>query len=314
MARFGDHIVYSPASFAEIGPHVFPMEKYRGVYERLVEEDGLEDHLEPGPADREALSRVHSEEYLDDLDGGTHTRRTMMSELPMSKEIVDFFKLACGGTTLAARRALELGWAAHLGGGFHHAFSDRAEGFCYLNDIAVAARSLVAEGALDRVVVIDVDVHQGNGTAAIFAGDPAVFAFSIHQQDNYPIKERGDRDIGLVSFDPSRSGSPYVTDRVYLDALVPAVEEVLDAFDPDLVLYQGGADPYRHDQLGGFRLTREGLRERDAAVFGSCARRGIPWAVTLGGGYALDVADTVAIHLQTVRVARETAESAGVGE
>ncbi|MDX1624358.1 MAG: histone deacetylase [Gemmatimonadota bacterium] len=311
MARLSEHIVYSPAAFADIGPHVFPIEKYRGVYRRLEDEEGLEEYREPEPADRELLALVHTDAYLDDLAGGVHTRRTIMSELPMSEEIVAFFALACGGTTLAARRALELGWTAHLGGGFHHAFADRAEGFCYLNDLAVAARALLEEGTVERVAVIDVDVHQGNGTAAIFAGDPDVFTFSIHQRDNYPVKERSDRDIGLVSFDPSRPGSPYVTDRLYLDALVPAVEEVLDGFEPDLVLYQGGADPFREDQLGGFRLTMEGLAERDRSVFRACAARGIPWAITFGGGYAADVADTVAIHLHTVRVARETAAGDG---
>lgn len=308
MARLDEHVVYSPASFADIGSHVFPMEKYRRIVERLVAEDGLERPIEPEPADREALLGVHAEAYLEDLERAVHTRRTFPSELPISKEIVDFFALACGGTTLAARKALELGWAVHVGGGFHHAFADRAEGFCYLNDLAVAARTLLDEGAAERIAVIDVDVHQGNGTAAIFAGDPAVFTFSIHQADNYPIKTPGDRDIGLASLDPSRPGSPWVTDDVYLGGLVPAVDETLDGFRPDLVLYQAGADPYRGDQLGGFRLTMEGLRRRDEAVFRACRARRVPWAITLGGGYAFDVEDTVAIHLGTIRVARAVAE------
>lgn len=307
MDSLQGRVVWSPASFADIGRHVFPMEKYAVVHRRLTDEDGLESHLEPEPAPREEILRVHTEEYLEDLAGAVHTHRTVMSELPISEEIVGFFELACGGTTLAARQALALGWAAHLGGGFHHAFPDRAEGFCYLNDLAVAARTLLAEGAVERVAVIDVDVHQGNGTAAIFQGDDAVFTFSIHQEDNYPIKERSDRDIGLLSYDRSRPGSPFVTDDVYLAALAPVVEEVVGEFRPDLVLYQAGADPYEDDQLGGLRLTMEGLRRRDETVFRACRRRGVPWAITFGGGYAFDVADTIAIHTQTVRVARDVA-------
>lgn len=301
-----DRVVYSPASHADIGPHVFPMEKYAGVHRLLVEEDGLAAWIEPEPAGREELLRVHTAAYLDDLDGDVHTRRTMFSELPLTAEIAAFFRLACGGTTRAARRALEAGWAAHLGGGFHHAFADRAEGFCYLNDLAVAARTLLAEGRVERVAVIDVDVHQGNGTAAIFADDPAVFTFSIHQEDNYPVKRRSDLDVGLVSRDRSREGSPWVDDALYLARLEPAVREVLDGFDPDLVLYVAGADPYERDRLGGFRLTLEGLRRRDEAVFAACLERGIPWVVTFGGGYAEDVSDTIAIHAGTVRAAAGT--------
>lgn len=306
MAELESHIVYSPTSFADIGPHIFPMEKYAGVIRRLREEDGVEEPVEPEMASREAIRKVHSEAYLEDLDAGVHTPRTIPSELPISREIVDFFVLACGGTTRAARIALERGWAAHVGGGFHHAFQGKAEGFCYLNDLAVAAATLLDEGAVERVAVIDVDVHQGNGTAAIFHGDDRVFTMSIHQEDNYPIKEKSDLDVGLVSWDPSRPGSPWVTDEVYLEALTPAVERTLD-HGPDLVLYQAGADPYRDDQLGGLQLTMEGLRRRDETIFRACADRDIPWAITFGGGYAYDVADTVAIHLQTIRVARETA-------
>ena len=306
-AALGSHIVYSPAYEADIGPHVFPTEKFRRVYQRLTAEDGLEDALEPGEPAREVLLRVHTPEYLDDFDHCRWTERTSMSELPISPEIVRWFKLSCGGTILAARAALEQGWGAHLGGGFHHAFADKAEGFCYLNDLAVAARAVQAEERVRRVAVIDVDVHQGNGTAAIFRDDPTVFTFSIHQEDNYPIKERSDRDIGLVSWDARRPGSSWVTDELYLSLLAPAVDEILDEFRPDLVLYQGGADPYEEDQLGGLRLTREGLRRRDETVFDACIRRGIPYAITFGGGYARDVADTIAIHTETVRTARRAA-------
>jgi acetoin utilization deacetylase AcuC-like enzyme len=302
--RLGDHVVYSPRSWADIGPHVFPMEKYAGVHRRLIEEDGLRGALEPEASSRPDLLRVHAAEYLDDLAGGGHTWRTAASELPLSAEITEFFRLACGGTTLAACRALERGWAVHLGGGFHHAFPEKAEGFCYLNDLAVAARAVQADGAAERVTVVDLDVHQGNGTAAIFRDDPSVFTFSMHQEDNYPVKERSDRDVELVSFDRSRERSPWVDDDLYLETLSEALAEVLDESRPDLVLYQAGADPYERDQLGGFRLTREGLRQRDEAVYRACLEREVPVAVTLGGGYAVDVVDTITIHLETVRAAR----------
>jgi acetoin utilization deacetylase AcuC-like enzyme len=299
-----DHVVYSSRSWADIGPHVFPMEKYAGAHRRLIAEDGLGQTLEPEIASREELLRVHSAAYLDDLSGGRHTWRTTASELPLSEEIAEFFELACGGTTLAARRALEAGWAVHLGGGFHHAFEERAEGFCYLNDLAVAARAVQAAGAAERIAVVDLDVHQGNGTAAIFRGDATVYTFSVHQEDNYPIKERSDRDIGLLSFDRSRPRTPWVDDELYLDTLEAALPQVLDASRPHLVLYQAGADPYEHDQLGGFHLSLDGLRRRDEAVYRACRERGVPVAATLGGGYAVDVADTIAIHVETVRAAR----------
>ena len=300
----GDHVVYSPRSWADIGPHVFPMEKYAGVHRRLMEEDGIESALVPELPPREELLRVHSADYLDDLAGGRHTWRTEASELPLSAEIEEFFRLACGGTTLAARTALERGWAVHLGGGFHHAFEDKAEGFCYLNDLAVAARAVQADGAVERVAIVDLDVHQGNGTAVIFQTDPDVYTFSMHQEDNYPLKERSDRDVSLVSYDRGREGSPWVEDGLYLGLLEPVLEQVLDASRPDLVLYQAGADPYVNDQLGGFHLSLDGLRRRDEAVYRACGARGIPVAVTFGGGYAVDVADTIAIHLETVRAAR----------
>lgn len=299
----GDHVVYSPRSWADIGPHVFPMEKYEGVHRRLREEDGLAEALVPAPAVDEDLLRVHSRAYLADLAGGRHTPRTVASELPLSAEIADFFRLACSGTTLAARTALERGWAAHLGGGFHHAFREKAEGFCYLNDLAVAARAVQADGSAGRVTVIDLDVHQGNGTAAIFRGDSSVYTFSLHQEDNYPVKERSDRDIGLVSFDPSRRGTAWVDDGLYLETLDGPLAEALAESRPDLVLYQAGADPYERDQLGGFRLTLDGLRRRDESVYRACRERGVPVAITLGGGYAVEVSDTIAIHLETVRAA-----------
>jgi acetoin utilization deacetylase AcuC-like enzyme len=313
MSILDGHVVYSPTAYADIGPHVFPIEKYARVHHRLTAEDGLTRTLVPSPATDEELLRVHTRAYLNDLASGRHTSRTWASELPMSPEITGFFRLSCGGTVLAARTALENGWAAHNGGGFHHAFAEKAEGFCYLNDLAVAARSAQAEGLARRVAVIDLDVHQGNGTAAIFSDDPSVFTFSVHQEDNYPIKERGDLDISLPSWDPRRAGSPMVTDELYLELLQPALSRALDSFRPDLVLYQAGADPYENDQLGGFRLTIEGLAARDEVVFRSCRERAVPYAVTLGGGYAIDTDDTVSIHVETIRAAARWGASSDPG-
>ena len=203
--------------------------------------------------------------------------------------------LSAGGTILAGRLALEGGWAMHLGGGFHHAFADKAEGFCYINDLAVGVRALQREGRISRAAVVDCDLHQGNGTARIFSGDDAVFTFSIHQRDLYPAKERSDLDIHLADG---------TGDDAYLTLLENALPQVFES-RPNLVLYQAGADPYRDDLLGSLALTMEGLRERDRMVFTACRAAGVPAAGTLGGGDARRVDDTVAIHLGTCLAARE---------
>ncbi len=289
--------VYSPDYHADFGPHVFPVDKFRLVRRALLGEGVPDADFEaPAAASRAELELVHTPEYLDDLDACRWTERTRWSELPLTPGVVRLFVLSAGGTVLAGRRALERGWSMHLSGGFHHAFADRAEGFCYVNDLAVAARALQREGAAERVAVVDCDVHQGNGTARIFAGDETVFTFSIHQRDNYPVKERSDLDVEL---------DDGTQDADYLAHLRRAMDRVLTGFRPGLVLYQAGADPYRHDQLGGLALTRDGLLERDRLVFESCADAGVPAAGTLGGGYAVRVADTVAIHVATCRAARE---------
>ena len=288
-------VVHAQGYASDIGPHVFPVAKFRLVRERLVEEGLIADReiLEPAPAPRDDLLRVHGAEYLDDLEQLRWTARTMYSELPLEPGIVRAYILAAGGTTLAAREALARGAAVNLGGGFHHAGPARAEGFCYINDLAVAVRALQHEGRVRRAAVVDLDVHQGNGTAAVFEGDETVFTLSIHQENNYPVpKARGSLDIGLED----RTG-----DEAYRARLDEALERVW-AFAPEIVLYQAGADPYRDDQLGGLALTFEGLEARDRAVLEGCARRGIPAAVTLGGGYARQLEDTLRIHLQTCRL------------
>ena len=289
-------IVTSPAYACDLGVHVFPTRKYALVLEALRAESAPQALLvlEPPPASRELLARVHAPEYLDDLDALCWTWRTQYSELPLDREVVDAYARAASGTALALREALGRGTAVHLGGGFHHAFADHAEGFCYLNDLAVAIRALQAEGALRRAAVVDLDVHQGNGTAAIFQGDSDVFTLSVHQENNYPMpKQTSDLDFGLADG---------TGDEAYLGVLGRALERVF-AHEPQAVLYQAGADPYVDDLLGGLRLSREGLARRDRAVLEGCAKRGIPCVVTLGGGYARDPWDTVAIHATTCRLA-----------
>jgi len=289
-------VVHSRHYECDIGPHVFPVLKYGLVLRRLIDEGAIvaSNVLEPEMPSQETLALVHTPGYLEDLEQLRHGPRTWVSELPLTREIVTAYALAAGGTTLAARSALELGTAVHLGGGFHHAFADHAEGFCYVNDLAIAIRVAQREGLIRRAAVVDLDVHQGNGTADIFQGDESVFTLSIHQEANYPVpKARSDLDVGL---------DDGVSDAEYLDVLDRVLERVWAA-RPELVLYQAGADPYRDDQLGGLSLTVDGLEARDRRVLDGCAQRGIPSVVTLGGGYARRVEDTVEIHTRTARIA-----------
>jgi len=298
-------VVWSPDYEVDIGGHVFPTRKYRLVKERLVAEGIVaeSDLVEPGPASDVDLVRVHTAEYLHKIreDDFTEAERLKL-EVPFSAELREAMILCCGGTTEAGRLALADGVCAHLGGGFHHAFAGHGEGFCLLNDVAVAARAQLAEGAVAHVAVIDLDVHHGNGTAAIFADDPTVFTFSMHQENNYPaLKPPSDLDVGL----PDR-----IADGDYLAILDRHVAHVLRDHGFDLVFYLAGADPYREDQLGGLGLTIEGLRERDRLVLGACRRRGIPVAVVPAGGYATRTEDTIEIHCNTVREARACASRA----
>ncbi|MFQ5824664.1 MAG: histone deacetylase [bacterium] len=290
--------IYSEKYYADIGFHVFPVIKYRFVYQKLVKMAGLpeSEFINPKPATYEELHLVHTSEYLEDLKNCAWTPRTYYSELPISKEIIDLFILAAGGTILACRKAFKCGWAVHLSGGFHHAFADKAEGFCYVNDLAVAVRVMQKEGLVQKVVIIDCDLHQGNGTAVIFQGNESVFTFSIHQRDLYPLKEKSDMDIHLPVG---------ISDEAYLGHLKQAIPKILKEFRPEFVLYQAGADPYKEDQLGSLGLTIEGLQTRDEFIFEACKNRKIPIAVTLGGGYAYNTDDTVQIHYNTCMAALE---------
>ena len=288
-------IVYSPAYRCDIGAHVFPTGKYEAVRDRLLHTGvaAADSIVEPAPASREALLLAHSNEYMEDLEQLRWSLRTQPSELPLTAEIVAAYVLAAGGTTRAARSALECGFAVHLGGGFHHASAGRAEGFCYINDLAVAIRTLCHEGRISRAAVVDLDVHQGNGTAHIFEDEDAVFTLSLHQEANYPVpKARSDLDVGL---------DDGTGDESYLEHLAPALDRVWE-FRPEIVLYQAGADPFIHDQLGGLALSFEGLERRDRAVLEGCASRGIPAVVTLGGGYARDTADRKSTRLNSSHI------------
>ncbi|MCX7717529.1 MAG: histone deacetylase [Candidatus Sumerlaeaceae bacterium] len=295
----GKPLVYSPRYEVDIGPHVFPTRKYRLVRDNLIAcgDAGPSDFVEPPPATRDELLTVHTPGLLDDLENLRWSHRTRNSELPLSRPIVDAYILAAGGTIYAARLALTAGAGsvrAHIGGGFHHAFADHAEGFCYINDIAVAIRVMQREGRIKRAMVVDLDLHQGNGTAHIFEHDEAVFTISLHQENNYPIKQRSDIDIGLEDF---------TGDDEYLARLREVFPAAAEKHRPELLIYVAGADPYREDQLGALRLSLEGLHQRDQHVLGEAVRLGIPTVVVLAGGYARNVSDTVEIHTRTIRAA-----------
>ena len=284
-------LVYHPRYDLNLGAHVFPSQKYRLVRERLLAEGvvSLDDFLAPEPITDEQVLLVHDSGWVQRLKTGTLGYAELARlEIPWSRETIEAVWIATGGTLLAARRALHDRIGFNLGGGFHHAFPAHGEGFCAINDVAVAIRVLQNEGAIAKAMVIDCDVHHGNGTAAIFAADPSVFTLSMHQFNNYPSeKPPSTVDIHL----PDGVG-----DDEYLARLAAAVETAL-AFHPDLIFYLAGADPYRDDQLGGLALTIDGLLRRDRLVL-SCD---VPVAVTLAGGYARDVQDTVTIHCNTVK-------------
>jgi acetoin utilization deacetylase AcuC-like enzyme len=293
-------LVYHPRYDLDLGPHVFPSQKYRLIHDALLEQGLAEtdDFLEPESADDADVLRVHTADWIRKLKTDTLTMSERMKlEIPFSEATVAAFWLSAGGSILAGRCALEDGFGANLGGGFHHAYPGHGEGFCMIHDVAVGIRSLQAAGAIRTAMVVDTDVHHGNGTAAIFAEDDSVFTLSIHQENNYPFpKPPSNEDIGL------EDGTP---DDEYLDALEEGLLHGLKQMTPDLIFYVGGADPYLEDQLGGLKLTLDGLMKRDRLVFDHARLRGIPVASTLAGGYARRVTDTVKIHVNTIVAARD---------
>lgn len=293
-------LVYHEGYDLRLGQHVFQSQKFRMVRDLLLADHIAEpsDILAPEPATDEDILRVHTREWVDKClhDKLTLSER-MRLEIPYSEAAVKGFWLAAGGSILAAHCAAKEGFGINIGGGFHHAFPGHGEGFCMIHDVAVAIRRLQSEGALRRVLIVDTDVHQGNGTAAIFAGDADVFTLSLHQENNYPEpKPPSDLDVNLADG---------VGDEEYLELLDKALASAFRRFAPEMIFYIGGADPYREDQLGGLRLSMRGLQERDALVFAEARLRGLPVAVAFAGGYARNVEDTVRIHVNTIIAARE---------
>jgi acetoin utilization deacetylase AcuC-like enzyme len=276
--------------------HRFPMSKYALLRERVLASEYGAGCAVPEAARDEEITRAHCAAYLARVVDGTLSPAEQRAiGFPWTPQMVERSRRTSGATIAAARAALADGTATNLAGGTHHAFRDRGEGFCVFNDSAVAARALQAEGLVERVLVIDCDVHQGNGTASIFRDDPSVFTFSIHGARNFPFtKEAGDLDIEL----PDGTG-----DREYLDALERGLNEALARSGADLAIYLAGADPYLDDRLGRLALTKQGLLRRDRMVFEACATTDVPVAVTMAGGYARNIADTVEIQFNTIATA-----------
>ncbi|MGA7291702.1 MAG: histone deacetylase [Terriglobales bacterium] len=319
-------LVYSDDYYLPIGSHVFPAEKYRRIKEQLLASGTatLADFVAPRPATDEDVMLVHTPRYVEKLKTGTLSPREELElEVPYSPELVEAFWLVAGGSVLAADHALIDGVAISIGGGFHHAFPDHGEGFCVINDVAIAIRCMQRDDKIRTAMTVDCDVHQGNGTAVIFAGRRApgdavgpasrvsngpptrtrsvdagdVFTISLHQLNNYPaFKPPSSLDMNL----PDGIG-----DAEYLACLGDALSLGLSKLKPELICYLAGADPYREDQLGGLSLTIDGLKARDSLVFQIVKAEGIPVMVTLAGGYAMKVEDTVTIHSNTVVAAKE---------
>jgi acetoin utilization deacetylase AcuC-like enzyme len=294
--------IYSDEYDLHLGSHVFPSIKYRLIKEKLLR-DGVaaeEDIVAPAAASVEEIALVHDRDYIRKLQTGKLSYLEILRmEIPYSPELVRAVWLSAGGSILAGRLALRDGTCSNIGGGFHHAFPDHGEGFCVLHDVAIGIRALQKDRTIERAMTVDVDVHQGNGTADIFAGDPSVFTLSIHQANNYPYpKPPSSLDINI------EDGTG---DDEYLRELGKGLDAALSRFEPELIHYVAGADPYREDQLGGLKLTLEGLEKRDRLVLEKARAKNIPVAVTLAGGYARKVEDTVAIHATTIRLAKEFA-------
>jgi acetoin utilization deacetylase AcuC-like enzyme len=296
-------LIYHERYDLNLGAHVFPSQKYRLIADKLTKDAvaSREDFLRPDPASDTDILRVHTEDWVHKLKTGTLTLSDVMKlEVPYSPELVSAFWLAAGGTIAAAQSALRDGFGCNLGGGFHHAHPGHGEGFCAIHDVAVAIRRLQADGTIRKAMVVDTDVHHGNGTAAIFAKQPSVFTLSIHQLNNYPAyKPPSTVDLDMPD---------QIEDAAYLAALLPAVRAGMDSFQPEILFYVGGADPYRDDQLGGLSLTMDGLMARDKDVFEEARKRNIPVVTTLAGGYARRIEDTVQIHVSTILAAREVAQ------
>ena len=280
--------------------HHFPLPKYDRLVQGVIEvglatPDGL--HA-ADPASLEQLLLVHTPAYVHRMTNGLMTGKEMRRiGFPWTPQLVERVLRSVGATICACRSALQDGLAANLGGGTHHAYPDHGEGYCVFNDVAVACRAMQSEGLARRIIILDCDVHQGNGTAAIFTGDPGVYTFSVHGEKNFPFhKERSSLDIPL----PDGSG-----DAEFLEAVRRGVGQALEVFPADLVIYIAGADPFHADRLGRMKVTKPGLELRDRLVLESCRSKGLPVAIVMGGGYSRQVEDIVDIHVTTIRVAFE---------
>jgi acetoin utilization deacetylase AcuC-like enzyme len=281
--------------------HRFPMEKYRLLREALASSGEFlaTDFCVPPAATFGELCLAHAPDYIMRVEAGELTDKAQkLIGFPWTREMVERSKRSSGATIAACRAALKEGVAANLAGGTHHAFYDRGEGFCVFNDAAIAARTMQSARLVSRVAIIDCDVHQGNGTAAILANDDSVFTFSIHGAKNYPFRREYPSDLDIDLPDGT-------TDDDYLRALQRGLDETFTRITPDLVIYLAGADPYEDDRLGRLKLTRAGLLKRDEMVFAECAKRHLPAAIAMAGGYARQITDTVAIHAATVLLAKK---------
>jgi acetoin utilization deacetylase AcuC-like enzyme len=279
--------------------HRFPMAKYRLLRESLAASGvfASADFISPPAASFTELARAHAPDYVLRMEAGEVSAQEMrVIGFPWSPEMIERSRRSSGATLDACRHALKEGAAANLAGGTHHAFYDRGEGYCVFNDAAVAARALVAENLAEKILIVDCDVHQGNGTASILAKDETTFTFSIHGAHNFPFtKETSDLDIEL---------DDGCGDAAYLQALAGGLEQSFAAIAPDIVIYIAGADPFEGDKLGRLKISKDGLMRRDEMVFQACYTRGVPVAVAMAGGYAWDVNDTVEIHANTVKTAK----------
>lgn len=297
-------VFYTPRYYADIGPgHVFPIRKFELVRDRLLAEGTLEpaEIVEPAPAPLEDVLLVHTTDYVSRLcSGNLTTKESRRLGLPWSESLVQRSFYAVGGTLAATRASLAAGYSSNLAGGTHHSFSDRGEGFCVLNDVAIAIRAMRARKLFQRAAIVDCDVHQGNGTATIFARDDDTFTFSIHGANNYPLfKAQSTLDVELADD---------TSDTEYLDTLAKHLPSVFAA-DPEIVFYLAGADPYKGDKLGRLALSIDGLRERDAYVLRECYEREVPIVTVMSGGYGKDINDTIEIHCNTIRIVKEIFES-----
>ena len=297
-------VFYTPRYYADIGQgHVFPIRKFELVRDRLLAEGTLQpaELVEPSPARIADVLLVHTEDYVSRLCNGQLTPKEIRRlGLPWSESLVRRSFYATGGTIAAAHTALDAGYGSNLAGGTHHSFADRGEGFCVLNDVAVAIRALRARKLIQRAAIVDCDVHQGNGTATIFHGDTDTFTFSMHGANNYPLfKAQSTVDIELPDG---------TSDDAYLATLVQHLPRVFK-HEPEIVFYLAGADPYEGDKLGRLKVSIDGLRERDAYVLRECYKREVPVVTVMSGGYGKDINDTIEIHCNTIRMVKEVFES-----